>query len=57
MAKKSMLTEAHDSISDAAKTGAAIVKPVASAALGAAAAAAAAVVLDSVSNALKRGGQ
>jgi len=57
MAKKSMLTEAQDSISEAAKTGAAVVKPVASAALGAAAAAAAGVVLDSMSNALKSGGR
>jgi len=57
MAKKSMLTEAQDSVSEVAKAGAAIVKPVASAALGAAAAAAAGVVLDSVSNALKSGGQ
>ena len=57
MAKKSTLTEAQKSISGAAKTGAAIVKPVASAALGAAAAAAAGVVLDTVSNALKSGGQ
>src|SRR5829696_5671061 len=49
MAKKNTLTEAQKSISGAAKTGAAIVKPVASAALG--------VVLDTVSNALKSGGQ
>ena len=57
MAKKSIFTEAQNSISDAAKTGADFVKPVANAALGAAAAAAAGVVLDSMSNALKRGGQ
>ena len=57
MAKKTMLTEAQELISEAAKTGAAAVKPVASAALAPAAAAAAGVVLDSVSDALKSGGQ
>jgi hypothetical protein len=40
MAKKGMLTEAQDTIVDVAKAGAAIVKPVASAALSAAAVAA-----------------
>jgi hypothetical protein len=55
MAKKSMMSEAQDTIVDAAKTGAQGVKTVASDALGAAAAAAAGVVLDSVSKALGTG--
>src|SRR3954468_9185451 len=55
MAKRSMIREAQNTISDAAKTGAAAVKPVAGAALGAAAEAAAGVVLDMASDALQTG--
>ena len=55
MAKKSMMTDAKETIVDAAKTGAEGAKVVAGEALGAAAAAAAQVVLTHMANALATG--
>ena len=55
MAKFSMMTDAKETIVDAAKAGAEGVKTVAGEALGAAAAAAAGVVLEHMSNALAAG--
>lgn len=57
MAKKSVMTDAKDSLLDAAKTGAEGVKSVAGEALGAAAVAAVGVVLDRVTSALGTGEQ
>jgi hypothetical protein len=57
MAKKSILSEAQETIIEAAKTGVAVAKLAATAGLAAAGPAAAGVVLDSVSKGLQRAEQ
>src|SRR5688500_3864313 len=57
MAKNSIMTDAKDTMVEAAKSGAEGMKTVAGEALGAAAVAAAGVVLDHVSKALNQGAQ